>query len=383
MCVAPEVAGACLPTSSVSVLISGTDVSSYVPNGSWTEANANVQVVPLEGSGSRATILTPLPVNSCSSNSLTGQTVCTGNSNDVYLITGSTLDNTLTAGSDGTFESFSGGSCQTCGVAINSGNNTAVLSIGFGGSGAFQTLHLGTNAFDPPIQTGTGAATSEDISVDPMRHLVLSPNEANDYQLLDTLTGTVFSNSISTGGVFDSAGEDCSTGIALAPAEFSGFVFIADLTQATFTPGSPATWSAPSQVQNLPELAALGAGASGIAVAPGSHVAIVSGEFGGNAFGVIQLPSTSGAGVPAILDWIQTTVPDEPSGATFSMGLDPHTVTAYTSPNTAKATGVLIDDPRAYIALVDLQGLLSAPRNGAHTVDPTVAAGFITFVSIF
>jgi hypothetical protein len=296
------------------------------------------------------------------------------------------LDTTLSAGSDGTVQGFSGGACQTCGVAINSGNNTAVLSIGFsaGGAfpngGAFQTLHLASNTFDPPIPTGDGSSTSEDIGVDPTRHLVLSPNERNNYQLLNTLTGAVFNNPILSSGELDSAGEDCATGIALAPAEFSGEIFIADLTQAVF---GPDTWSAPSQVQDLPEFAALGAGASGIAVAPGSHLAIVSGEFGGNAFGAIQLPSTSGAGIPAIVDWVQANVPDEPSGAPFSMGLDPHTVTAYTSPNTGKALGVLGDTPRAYLAVVDLQGLLSAPRNGAHTVDPGVAAAFITLVSIF
>lgn len=382
-CVPPAVAGACLPTSSLAILLQGTNVSAYVPNGSWSESTPNIQLVPLEGVGTRATIATTVPVNSCSSNSLTGETVCTGNSNDVYLITGSTVTMTLTAGSDGTFEPFSGGSCQTCGVAVNSGNNTAVLSVGFAGGGAFQTLHLTTNVFDAPIPTGgTGfsGSTSEDIAVDPARHLVLSPNESANYQLLNTLTGTVFNNSIAGGGDFDSAGEDCSTGIALAPTEFTGNIFIADLTQATFGAG---TWSAPSQIQTLPELGVLSAGTSGIAVAPGSHLAIVTGEFGGSAFGVLQLPSTSGSGTPAIPDWIQTYVPNEPSGASFSMGDDPHTVSAYTSPNSGKALGVMSDDARAFLVVVDLQGLLTAPRNGAHTVDPTVAAGFVTFVSVF
>jgi hypothetical protein len=65
-------------------------------------------------------------------------------------------------------------------------------------------------------------------------------------------------------GEADSSGEDCVTGIALAPGEFSApsEVFIADLTQATFTPGSPAgTWTPPSQVQTLTE-SVLSAGAS-------------------------------------------------------------------------------------------------------------------------
>jgi hypothetical protein len=39
------------------------------------------------------------------------------------------------------------------------------------------------------------------------------------------------------GGEGDSAAEDCSTGIALSSLEFTGQVFIAVLTQASFTKG--------------------------------------------------------------------------------------------------------------------------------------------------
>jgi hypothetical protein len=185
---------------------------------------------------------------------------------------------------------------------------------------------------------------------------------------------------------FDAGAEDCATGIALSTIEFTGDLFIADLTQATFTPGSPGTWTAPSQVQTFTEFQSLTAGTSGIAVAPGSHLAIVTGEFGGNLFGAIQLPSTSGSGTPAVVDWVVATVPDEPDMTSFAMGLDPHTLTAYTSPTTNKAIGVMADDPRTYLAVVDLQALLAAPRTGAHTVDPTfdlVANNVLSFVSIF
>jgi hypothetical protein len=132
-------------------------------------------------------------------------------------------------------------------------------------------------------------------------------------------------------GTPDSSGEDCSTGIALAPGEFSSpsQVFLADLTKATLTPGTPGTWTAPSQVQALSE-SVLSAGASGIAVAQGTHIGIVSGEFGGNTITAIKLPATSGSGTPAIVDWVTCSIPafGTPPVA-FSNGLDPHTVTAY------------------------------------------------------
>jgi hypothetical protein len=46
----------------------------------------------------------------------------------------------------------------------------------------------------------------------------------------------------------------------------------------------------------------------------------------------------------------------------------------------------MADDPRTYLALVDLQALLTAPRLGLHTVAPSfdlVANNVLTFVSIF
>ena len=241
--VPPPAIASCLPTSSLSVLIQPPNVNAYVPNGSWSETTqTDVQLVPIEGTGTRATIVTPNAVNSCSSNSSTGETVCTANGTDVYLISGSTLTATLADGATG-FQGFSGGSCETCGVVIDSSSNTAVLAVGVatGGPGGYQFLDLGSNSFAPPIPAGT--ETSENISLDPVRHLVLSPNEEGNYQILRTSPGppALFNNL--TGGDLDSAAEDCTTGIALASVEFTGEIFIADLTQATFTPGSPAgTW---------------------------------------------------------------------------------------------------------------------------------------------
>lgn len=380
----PTVLASCLPTSSLSVLLNpDKTVSSYVPNGTWGRNTTGVRFVPVEGTGSAIQISTPNGVNSCSSNSVTSQTVCTANNTDVYLLTGSTLNTTLKSSSNGT-ASFSGGGCNNCGVAINPVTNQAVIAMGLSGGAGIQFLDLNTNTFEAPIKTSTGRI-SEDISVDPGRGLILTPSEDSIYGLFKTdSTGTnFFTNRISPGGEFDSAAEDCTTGIALAAVEFTDDIFIADLTQATFTPGSPAgTWTAPEQLQNFPGLS-LAAGTSGIAVAPGSHLGIVTGEFGGNTIGVFQLPATSGSGTPAILDWVLATLPTEPNGVGFSEGFDPHTVTAYVSPTSGKAFGLVADGGPLFLGVVDLQALLSAHRSGAHAVDPTVnllATGIVRYI---
>jgi hypothetical protein len=77
-------------------------------------------------------------------------------------------------------------------------------------------------------------------------------------------------------------------------------------------------------------------------------LAVVTGEFGGNLEGVIQLPAKSGTGTPSVLDWVAFTVPDDPSHAAWSQGFDPHTVTAYVSPNSNKALGVLVMAPQVF-----------------------------------
>ena len=138
--------------------------------------------------------------------------------------------------------------------------------------------------------------------------------------------------------------------------------------------------------QDFPDFSSfLAAGISGIAVAPGSHLAGVTDEFGGPAFGVVQLPATSGAGTPSAVDYVAAMMPNDPAGAPWDMGLDPHTMTAYSSPNTGTAILAISNLTRTYLALVDMQALLGAPRTpGTHTVDPgvdLVSSGIVTFVA--
>ena len=116
----------------------------------------------------RLSITTRGVPNSCASNSTTGETVCVGNNTDVYLINGTTLASTLTSGATGT-QGFSGGSCENCGVVVDSSTNKALITVGLetGGPGGYQFLDLGgTPTFESPIPAGT--TTSENILIDPV-----------------------------------------------------------------------------------------------------------------------------------------------------------------------------------------------------------------------
>ena len=373
--------GSCQPSGSLSVLVSGTNVTSYVAKGNWQFGPTGISVVNVEGSSiTPALIPTANVVNSCASNSVTGVTVCTSNGTDVYLLSGTTLSSTLTDGGVG-MASFSGGLCTTCGVAMDATHNKAAIAINVGPAnevGGYQYLDLGTTptfetAFasqaPPGIFSPQLANISEDILIDPIRNLILSPDESSNFELVNvaTTTSPAFYENAVAAGELDSAGEDCSTGIALAPAEFSGplTVYISDLTQATFTSGSPAgTWSdTGSQVQSLSE-SFLSAGASAAPVAQGTHTGVVVGEFDGTAITAIALPTTSGSGTPAISDWVTCNIPNDPSGASWNEGDDPHTVTAYQSPSSGDAIGLFANGggglPLTYLARVDLTQMLNA-----------------------
>jgi hypothetical protein len=237
------------------------------------------------------------------------------------------------------------------------------------GSGV-QVLNLtGTPTFNAPFAMTD--AVSEDISIDSGRNLILSPGEGGSYTLMQIGSGntlTEYSNFI--GGTLDSAAEDCTTGIALSADEFTDNIYITDLTQAAFTPasvpGSPGTWTAPGQFFELND-ANYSAGTSGISSAPGTgHLAVVTGEFGGSSYSALLLPSTSGTGTPTLADHAYVPyMPNTPDGYYFSAGYDPHTLTAYTSPNTGKAYAVFVDYALgypSYLGVVDLACVLALPR---------------------
>jgi len=377
------------------VLIQGSTVTTYVPLGSWGEPFTGIHVVTIEpATASLGTVATAAAVNSCSSCSSAacggGVTVCTGNSNDVYVITPPTTVSATPTANATASQLFSGGACLTCGVGIDAATGKAWIAEGKSGGGGQLEPLTPPSTFGPAIGL-FGQDTSENVSIDPIRSLILSANEGGAFQLINTTTGNVYNTTATFPTFMDSTAEDCSTGIALAPIEFTQKVAFANLTGATLSGGvpgvSPGTWSAPTNVQDFsPDFSNLAAGNSGSAVAPGSHLAVIAGEFGGVGFGVLQLQTVvTPTTIPAATDWVSANVPDIPTTppTPWTMGLDPHTVTAYVSPNNGKAYALMTNIERTYLVKVDMALLLSAPRLlGTHTANPlTIPAGTFTFIA--
>jgi len=191
----------CVPSGAMAVLVHGSNVDAYLPDGSYQELNTGVDLVPIEDTSIAAThINTPSPVNSCSSNPATGETVCTANNSDIYTLAGQGLLATLTSAASGALQS-SGGACANCGVSIDPTINSAIISMSLanGAASGFQMLDLGTNSLSDPIFTHApgvaGPNVSESFAAGIVtegklsRRFLLSPSEdagtQADYQLFD------------------------------------------------------------------------------------------------------------------------------------------------------------------------------------------------------
>jgi hypothetical protein len=120
---------------------------------------------------------------------------------------------------------------------------------------------------------------------------------------------------------------------------------------------------------------------------------IATSEFGGNNVGILQLQSASGTSgaAPTVVDWVVGTMPNTPDGNAFSAGFDPHTITAYSSPNTGKAIGLYSDwfpgTPK-YIGVIDMAAALAATRAASpnnHQIASTVnliTSGIVSYVAV-
>jgi hypothetical protein len=169
-------------------------------------------------------------------------------------------------------------------------------------------------------------------------------------------------------------------------------VDLVNLNSITFA--SP-NYTAPNALATLATSYTFSAGLSGSAVAQGSgHLAVVTGEFGGNTFAVLKLPPAPGAAVPALVDYAVAEIPNNAAcGGAFSAGFDPHTITAYTSPNTGDSYAVFAGYSGSVptcLAVVDMSTVINpvlSPRGGvgfsANDVSPAnLPAAAVTFFAL-
>jgi hypothetical protein len=409
-------------STGIGVVATSDSATAYIARGSYQPGSEKgidvVSLEPIHASKSaapvNALIQTATPAIACSGDSATGEVVCVGANNEVFTINNNTLTQTLTSAGVGHAD-FSGGSCTSCGVTVDQTTNSAVISLNLSSNpsaplGGYQVLDLGTKTFGPTFPNGE-EQPSESPALDTVNHLILSPGPsqpgdvdafAPDYALValnpdinTSATAQAF-DFIEAPAVFgsaadlDAAGIDPGNRVIIATEELAvPGLFMANMAQASFASSAPFTWDAPNQVQSLPEFASfMYSGLAAIAVAPVGHTVLAEDEFGQGSFGVIQLQSMVTNGPPVATDWVVATLPTPPgSGILWAMTGDPHGIGAYSSTISNKDWGLLVNDQRTFLAVIDMAALLGASRStpGGHVISPgvdLVKSGIVTFIAL-
>ncbi len=423
----------------------GGCVVAWVPQASWQNGAKGVAVANVEGhyiaTAPRFVANLDDYINACASDPVLNppETVCTAsgathNSNNLYVIKQNNPPTALppihTAGLGTINFGCCAAACTNCGIAMDAVHHKAVIALSLDdGYPGFQFLNLLTGMMETPAIHSDANQISEDPLIDPISNRLLSPAEGKscnpvppdgcypNYEIAD-ITYPVGANStlqfyenrldnqigFPPGGEPDSAAEDCHAQIILASIELGNpppsTPYIADLTKAAFTPGvggAGGTWSDTYQAFYPLSGSLLGIGgehpATGpIAVAQGtSHEGVLGQESfhtslnPANTITAFRLKLPFDASAPYD-DWVTCNLGPPSPQIPFAQGQDPHTLSAYQSPNkdlhdgTYHSFAVLANQPPAStIAVVDLDLMLNTntvPRyNGTHVCSGGIPVG--------
>jgi hypothetical protein len=350
-----------------------------------------------------------------------------------------TLVKTLTLDSSYGKSSFSGGGGYVTGVAVDSANHRAILSVWNG----FALVDLGSQSITSVIQ----APPSENFGFDSVHQRILAPfydcssstatdpdsgltsqpsscttpktsAEAGGTTITEGLSvidlndhNTVYnyqpppppadaspysyqvSPTTPVGGEPDSAAADPTTGVVVVPAEGGAFQNIIDFSQATFDKASLTVTAPAKTIPNVPM--------TGVAVEFNKHLAFFEEEWSEDV-GVLDL-NAANAGSTA---WVHGRMPQLPvassddggattsgvpsadgggtgvTGTAFANLGDPHGIAVTTSLTSAGPVGFVVNGNLDWVARVDLASMLAkAQGDGGETqLTEEDMAPFVTYL---
>jgi hypothetical protein len=434
------------------IIITGTTVTAYVPLATDSFAAAGLNQAVIENGANSlpgAAGYSGDRVNSCTPAS-SGEVVCSegnalGTAQFDLIPAGvsTTAVTSVPTTSTGVID-YLPGECSGCGLLVDDGLGTNGGGLGIlSASGGFFTLDLGNLSSTPTaITTNPNEPPGANFGYDATNHLILNANyevtafspslttSAPHFQIINLTNGNVYDlNNDQTFFEPMTVGTQCQgpnndsqfpettaidEGTEIAYVSFHtppncentppypDTIALFDLSssQTTFTPGTlgmSGTWDTNGkQIQSLSDDFALD-GIDVMSVEPNNHVAILG---DGPDFGAMQLPSTSGSGTPAIMDWVSATMPGDPDGTPWNGWSLPDGVATYVSPNTNKPMALMLNALEdgsgnrtglaRYAALVDIKALLALQRDqpGGHQVllsddgQALITENVITFVLV-
>ena len=300
-----------------------------------------------------------------------------------------TLTKTITLDPSYGRSSFSGGGGFVTGIAVDSANNRAILSVWNG----FAIVDLGSQTITSTIS----APPSENFGFDSSHERILAPFyectsstgadggppdscntvfgpdgvtpmpsglsviDLNDNNTVYTYEDPVASDPNSPlGSAPDSAAADPVTQQVVIPAEHDGYENILDFSKAVFDKTKKTVTAPHITIQNI--------GLEGVAVEFNKHLAFWEGE-GDTTVAVSSLssiPSINGAidgGDPqAAVSTPIATMPDLPAaGGGWSNLGDPHGIAVTTGLADGHAVGFVVDGDYQWVARIDLEAMAAIP----------------------
>ena len=322
----------------------------------------------------------------------------------IYFINPSTDQVIKSITLDGSYgvSSFSGGGGYVTGVAVDSPNDRAYLSVWNG----FAVVDLASKSISQVIQV----PPSENFGFDSVNQRLLAPFYACDsaadpktfaapafcanykdasgapmtdglniIDLLDNNTVYTYQDpqaddpSAPVGSEPDSAAADPVTGQIVVPSEGQAAEYVLDLSQATFDKAHR-TVTAPHVVidaSNADEL-------TGVAVEPTTHLAFFESESGED-MGVADLSQQTAAAT----SYRHAVMPPLPDGTYWQNLFDPHGIAVTTNLIGGHPVGFLVSGDYRWVARVDLPALLALPATAdllpgqLEVADPSSAITYL------
>lgn len=405
---APSASPSATTSGGLATISTGNLVIAFVPHGT------GVSAVPIQQSGSAfttasyggtklnelalspLTITTSFIVDSCAADAPNLKIICVGyNSSKVaiidvsgYIASGAVptvkeydLGNTITS-------SFSGGGCLDCGVLPDATDKGFIVSSGDGYRIVNYSGTVLKSFLSDPTATIPVDLSTENFGYDPVNNRIFSPeyNTTNNYvwvinvnsgkiyrwdkRMVDTNTDPAYGlPELTSQGIpsltADAVSVDPSTGLMTIGHEWTPLLLIFNMNAATFS-DSTGTFEAPYDVTPLQNVySPSGYLTTGMVIEPSSHIMFLEGEFGDD-IGAAQMPSSAAAGSVTVTSYTSAQLPTPttycPTLSSWSNVGDPHGLSAFTAIVGGKPMGLLIDGTKACLAIVDLNGLLAAPK---------------------
>jgi hypothetical protein len=371
----------------------------YTP--SATTGNATIAVVDVGVAGSGVlgapALITTIDLGTADDVTATGGDssivigVATDN-NRIYFIDPSTDTVVKSITLDATYgiSSFSGGGGYVTGVAVDSPNGKAYLSVWNG----FAVVDLASKTITSSIQV----PPSENFGFDSAHHWLLAPfydcvdsadpttdlppsfcasykdaagnemdNGLNIIDLADNNTvytyqdATAANTAAPLGLEPDSVAADPSTGKIVVPSEEVPITeYVVDLSHATFDKTAKSV--------TAPHVTIDGSGAdelTGVAIEPTSHIAFFESESQTD-MGASNLTTDTAA----MSTYVHAYLPGLPDGTAWFNISDPHGIAVTTAMNGGHPVGFLVNDQYNWVARIDLTVFLGLP-SAASTEIPT------------